>query len=570
MHVDRMAWANGNDEASKGNTDVTKSKEELKILLVYPNLPLMLVPPLAMGLFTRILKEEGYQVDLFDTTHYLEESEDERSTSTQNRAKFNQVRVFSEENDLGIAIHTNMLEDFRDKVVSYQPDLLIFSVVEDVFRKTLAMLQHVEDLAIPRIIGGVFPTAAPERCIEDPKINLVGIGEGENVVVDVAEAVRTGRSLSGIPGTWFKDEDGNIEKTLPGQLVDIDKALPEFSLFDEARFVRPMGGRIFKTIPVETFRGCPYSCTFCNSPMQRSLTKSAGLGNFLRRKTIKNLKSELRELIRLHDPEFFFFVDDVFMARPRAEMLEFCDMYKEFGLPFWFNTRPENCDAESLAALRDAGCYRISFGIECGNEDFRNKIILRKPTNQDILDRFAVIADSGIAFSLNLIIGFPGETRDLIMDTVELVRSIRGYDALTVSVFTPYHGTPMREVAVRNGWLSPSVITKHTTAKSILDMPPPYLNADEIDGLLRTLPHYCYFPKSQWDEIRRSEIDNAEGLVIHERFAEIYRRNFLGENQDFRKADMVDGALGCRTNPKDAFRLSPKRLTSEQVTTLTT
>lgn len=547
---------------------MTKLKQDFKILIVYPNLPLMLVPPLAIGLFTHILKGEGYQVDLFDTTHYLEE-DDTSSASTKNRVKFSQYRAFSEENDLGIAVREDMLLDFRSKVATYQPDLLVISVVEDVYQKTTAMLEVIAEFDIPHIVGGVFPTAAPEVCIANPQINLIGIGEGETTVVSVAEAVRQNASLSEIPGTWFKDQQEKIWRTPASPLVDLNDYKPDFSLFDESRFIRPMGGRIFKTIPVETFRGCPYSCTFCNSPMQRILPKESGLGNFLRRKSIANLRAELQELIETHAPEFFFFVDDVFMARPKSEMLEFCEMYEDIQLPFWFNTRPENCDAETLERLKSVGCYRISFGIECGNEEFRNKIILRKPTNQDIIDRFRIIADTGVKFSLNLIIGFPGETRELVMDTIELVRSIHGYDALTVSVFTPYHGTPMRNIALKNGWLDPDTVTKHTTSKSILKMPPPYLNADEIDGLLRTIPHYCYFPKSEWDDIRRSETLDATGIKIHDRLAKIYKRDFLGENQDFKKLTIVKGSTGCASNPKDAFRVSIKRLTSDEITMLT-
>ena len=245
-------------------------------------------------------------------------------------------------------------------------------------------------------------------------------------------------------------------------------------------------------------------------------------------------------------------------------------MYEEIGLPFWFNTRSENCDAENLARLKEVGCYRISFGIECGNEEYRQKVLRRKITNSEMIERFKVVADSGIAFSLNLIIGMPGETRELIFDTVELIRSISGYDALTVSIFTPYHGTTLREVAVNNGWLNPNTITQHTTSRSLLNMPSPYLSADEIDGLMRTIPMYCFFPKSDWEKLNRAEINDAEGNKIHEHFSEIYRQKFLGETQDTKKAWLVEGGTGCRTNPKDAFRVSPKRLTDDQFLTLTT
>ena len=102
-------------------------------------------------------------------------------------------------------------------------------------------------------------------------------------------------------------------------------------------------------------------------------------------------------------------------------------------------------------------------------------MLLRKPTNEEIIDSFKVIEESGIAFSVNLIIGFPGETRELVMETVELVRQIKGYDTITVSIFTPYRGTVLREVAIKNGWLNKDHITIHTTSSSVLNMPEPYL-----------------------------------------------------------------------------------------------
>ena len=51
-------------------------------------------------------------------------------------------------------------------------------------------------------------------------------------------------------------------------------------------------------------------------------------------------------------------------------------------------------------------------GIECGNQEYRREVLLRAPTNANIIESFEDIAHSGIAFSLNLIIGMPGETRD--------------------------------------------------------------------------------------------------------------------------------------------------------------
>ncbi len=541
-----------------------QNDRKFRVLILYPNLYMMLVPSLAVGIFTRLLSDLDCDVDLFETTQYF----DSDGSSPQNRVKFAQARAFDYEKDLGIDIkHDNMFIDFRKKVLDFEPDLIVASTVEDVFLQAVSLLETIEDLEIPHLVGGVFPTAAPVRCFDFPVITHIARGEGESIVTEVCKRLKQGDPIDNVPGVWCRDKDGGIHRNPSPPLIDINHIRPDFRLFSEERFHRPMGGKIFKTVPFETYRGCPYACTFCNSPMQRSVSKEEGVGNFLRRKTIDVLQKEMRETIAATDPEFFYFIDDSFLARPKKEIFEFCDMYEEFKLPFWFNTRPENCFPGAMKRLKEVGCFRISFGIECGNEQFRKNVLLRSPKNQEIIESFKTIHESGIPFSVNLIIGFPGETREHIMDTVELVRSIDGYDTLTVSIFTPYQGTSLRAVAVKNGWLDDKTITKHTTSKSLLQMPPPYVSSDDIDGLAATLPLYCYFPKSEWDDIRRAETPDEKGLELREHYQAIYRENFLREDQFEEK--ILIGGTGCRSNPKDSFRVSEDRLTPAELESLT-
>ena len=542
-----------------------RSPGDFKVLIVYPNLPLMLTPALSIGLFTSILRKQGYQLDLFETTYYGDIDE----SSSLNRVKMLNARPFDSKEDVGFNMREgSLLSDFRKLVLEFEPDLLVFSVVEDVFLQTINMLRSIADIDIPHVIGGVFPSNAPAACMKYPEIKLIGRGEGETTVATVAERVRLGEPLDDVPGTWYRMPDGTINKTPQPPIVNINDVMPDYSLFGRDRFVRPMGGRVFMTMPVETYRGCPYSCTYCNSPAQRAFSKDNDLGVFLRRKDMETLRDELAHYVDTYDPEFFFFVDDSFLARPRKEIFDFCDMYEEFRLPFWFNTRAENCTADVMARLKEVGSYRISFGLEAGNEEYRAQVLRRKVSNEKYIEHFKIIRDSGIAFSLNIIIGMPGETRDLVMDTVEMVRSIQGYDALTVSIFTPYHGTVLRDVAVKNGWLDPDTITRHTTSSSLLNMPEPYLSVDEIDSLAAVFPLYCYFPKSDWEKIKRAETPDEEGLKIREYYSEIYREEFLGESQE-QKQELVQGGTGCRTNPKDSFFQTPNRLSQDQLALLT-
>ncbi len=239
-----------------------KSKKDFKILLVYPNIPLMTVPPLSMAIFTGILKKEGYQVELFDTTPYIS---DDGNLSQKNRRLYLQYREYSDEDDLGIVIKENLMHDFKKAVFEYKPDLMIWSVVEDAFKKTLTMAEVVKDYECVKIFGGVLPTADPEYVINQENINFIAKGEGEITLKELAKSVYENKDYKNLKGTWFKKKDGTILKNPPNTLTNINDGSPDFSLFDSKRFNRPMGGRIFKMVPLETYRGCPYKCTFCNS-----------------------------------------------------------------------------------------------------------------------------------------------------------------------------------------------------------------------------------------------------------------------------------------------------------------
>ncbi len=168
-----------------------KPPEDFRVLIVYPNLPLMLVPSLAIALFTARLKKQGYQVELFETTHYLN---DEVSSST-NRVEILNVRDFDMTDDLNITIRKDMYGDFRKRVEDFEPDFLIYSVVEDVFLQTLNLVRAIEDLDIPSLVGGVFPTYAPQRCIEPDEIMLVGHGERKHVVALLKPSVPAARCM---------------------------------------------------------------------------------------------------------------------------------------------------------------------------------------------------------------------------------------------------------------------------------------------------------------------------------------------------------------------------------------
>lgn len=497
--------------------------QDFRVLITYANLAGMLVVSVAVGLFTSILRKAGYQVDLFESTFYATDE----TTSPDNRVKFLQARPFNYD-DWGVAFKTDLLGDYRRKVEDFAPDLILYHTVEDTWLQAVNLAECIRDLEIPSVFGGIFTTSAPEKALAFSAVSMIGVGEGETIVSEVAERVRTGRDVADVPGLWIKRVDGTIIRNARGALEDINKPLPDYSLFDEKRFYRPMGGKILKTVPLETYRGCSYQCTFCSSPLHVTEAKSLGLGDFRRAKRMDRLAEEIQYLISRHSPDIFYVIDDSFLARPDSDLDALADLYAQFRVPFWFNTRPENIDPKNLDRLRRMNAWRMSVGVECGNQDFRFKYLKRYSSNAKLLKHFDWIRHADFAWSVNNVIGFPDETRSLVFETIEFNRKIIGSDSLTVSIFTPYSGTELRTLAEQKGYLDPATITTHTTSSSLLDMPPPYLSQSDIDQLMRTFALYVAMPKERWSEIERAESEDAV-------FAELqkeYRQAVWGDDPE--------------------------------------
>ena len=522
----------------------TIKRKDFRALIIYPNLSMMLTPSYAIGLWTAILKAQKYNVDLFDCTPYMpdyefvgtaeeniQESLEESAVATRANKlmasrKFDPIKLFGKPK-------TDLLGDFTRKLDDFKPHVVIVStLVEDTWPQVQDLMKvlskHPE---IKSIIGGVFPTMAPEQVISDPNIYYVADGEGEHIIPEFCEAVRKSSSLTGIKGTRVKDEDGNIVRNPARPLVNINDIIPDFSLFDERRFLRPLGAKIWKAMPIETYRGCPYQCTFCNSPAQVVMAKEKQQGRFTRRKSMDTLRLELEAMVERYNPNFLYINDDAFMARPTREIKEFAEMYKDFKLPFWCQTRFEDVSEDKIGWLTEVGLYRMSFGLEHGNEEFRRKRLFRNISNKAMIEKAKILGDCNLSYSVNIIIGMPYETRELVFDTINLVRDIATYDSIAVNIFAPYRGTVLRQKAIDEGWLDPTLQATSFIEKSILTMPKPYLQPEEMLGLQRVFPLYVTMPESYHVDIKRAEQFDDIGNEIFEKLSEKYYIDKYGTNE---------------------------------------
>jgi len=303
-----------------------------------------------------------------------------------------------------------------------------------------------------------------------------------------------------------------------------DLPMIDISIFEDARLYRPMAGRIYRMLPIETIRGCPYSCRYCNSPYQLTLYKEETNSKFLRKKRMDLVYKELKYFKEELDLEYAYFWADTFLAMNQRELEQFCEMYSDIKLPFWMQTRPETINHDNIRRLSEVGLHRISFGLEHGNEAFRARMLDRRWKNEDIIQSLQIPGQYGVQFSVNNITGFPEETRELAMDTVELNRHIPA-DNANIYSFVPFHGTPLRKTCEDLGLIKHETITKCLTDMPVFEME--QYPISEIMGLRKCFVLYVAFPKNRWNDIRRAEADTPEGNRIYAELKQEYMDKYF-------------------------------------------
>ncbi|MDD4984297.1 MAG: radical SAM protein [Dehalococcoidales bacterium] len=344
----------------------------------------------------------------------------------------------------------------RDRLMSdirrEKPDIIGFTVMSNQLGYVTQWSKWIKsECDIPVVCGGVHAILNPEETLALSGVDMVCAGEGEHAVLDNR--------------FWFKDTDGKAVRCAPYNLIDnLDELpFPDYSLFDNERMMARRGG----AFAVICSRGCPHNCYYCSNHALRKQQK--GLGRYFRYRSVDNTIEMLSDIAAKYQGiRQFSFADDIF-GLSRKWVLEFCEKYpRKMSIPFACNLRAESATRELLVSLRDAGCREIEMGIESGSEELRSKVLNRKMTNQQIRDAFTTARSAGIRTRAYNMVGLPGETADMVRETIALNREVKP-DELAVFYYYPFPGTKLYAVCADKGMLSSQNSTNYV-AKSVLDL----------------------------------------------------------------------------------------------------
>ena len=322
------------------------------------------------------------------------------------------------------------------KIIDSKPKIIGIQSMYSMRNKSLELAHLLRDHCELLVAGGALPTTQPDAFLRD--FDVAVIGEGEQTMLELVNRFENGGDLSQIKGIAYKDKDtGQVKRTPPRGLFDDLDRLPPPSreLFDNYSYKKHYSRRFgYKTTAIMTSRGCPFACDFCSRPV---------FGNEFRARSASKVADEIEEVISLGYNRIWF-ADDCFTLN-RKRLIEVCDEIIKRGLKIGWEclSRVDTLDSDTADKMKQAGCVRMFFGIESGNDSIL-KIMNKQITTKQAYIATQLCKKKGIKAGAFFILGYPGENDKTILDTVKFASSLP-LDYLSFTLPYPIPGTPLFE-----------------------------------------------------------------------------------------------------------------------------
>jgi radical SAM superfamily enzyme YgiQ (UPF0313 family) len=395
----------------------------MNILFVYPNVTRAVSPQIGICMLAAVAHQQGHRCDLYDLT-------------TIPRRQW--------------------VSAFRAKLQSFDPDLLAVSCRSNEWSFIEELFHSVEVDNRLKVFGGAHATVAPEEVIRIA--DVVVIGEGEDTFAELLEKGARGDDTTNISGCWVKEGDRIFKNEMRNLISDVDKLpFPHWKIFDDIHFYDSYAKRHFEGAKVvgtfENSRGCPYACSYCTNDYVRTLYE--GKGKWRREKSPERIVQELRLFRDEYGLDGVYWIDEVLLTGT-GRLEKFRDLYvSEIGVPFCFMERPENMTDRKVEIIKQAGAKMVAVGIESGDENIRNNLLNRRHSQKTVISAFQTAKKYGISTHAFTMIGFPGETKDSIMETYELLKKAQP-DTVQTTIFYPLKGTKLLEEVVNKELFDPN------------------------------------------------------------------------------------------------------------------
>jgi len=310
---------------------------------------------------------------------------------------------------------------------AHKPDVIGFSIVHanrwggiDIARMAKKIFPQV-----PVVFGGIGATFLWRHLLTHfEAIDYIVRGEGETTFSNLVTAFQEGATpdvIAHIPGLALRTAEGIVKTADAALIQNLDELPPPARYFDLQH--------------LSMTRGCPGRCTFCGSP------------RFWRRRVRSHSSDYLVNQLTLlaeRGMTHFYLSDDTFTLHPK-QVIELCRKIMDKGLNFTWQaiSKVSAVNAQMLYWMRKAGCIQISYGVESGSEDIRQRLC-KDIRDDQIQQAFDLTVAHGILARAYFIYGAPGETRETVGQTLALIRQIKPLSVIFY-IMDLFPGTAMYE-----------------------------------------------------------------------------------------------------------------------------
>lgn len=347
--------------------------------------------PLGILSLATVIKESGeYEVEVID---------------------FN--RIYTEQGvDISDDLNENIMND-TNYILKYNPDFVSLYTMCNSHHIAILLAKHIksQNPKVKVLFGGPHASLTAEATLKKfDFIDAIGIGEGENTILEILRAVNSS-DFTDVRGIGYR-QNGEILCIDNDNLISDMDQMPiiDFDLYKH---------NLDKGISLDVGRGCPFGCSFCS-------TKTFWKRKF-RIKSAVRIFHEITTYIEKYDVYEFNFQHDLFLVN-RNVVLELCDMIIQNNIKIsWYcSSRIDTIDEEMINKMYLAGCKSIFFGIETGSE--RMQKLINKNLNLGSLDNLVTLLKKyNITPTFSFIYGFPDETEKDIDETLSILYYLYSY-----------------------------------------------------------------------------------------------------------------------------------------------
>ena len=405
--------------------------------------------------------------------------------------------VLEQRGDTVEILDTIALNYRRDDIVNHLKgkhfDAVGVTMLTPMYLTGIEVIKLVKSLYndIIAIVGGPHPTLMPiETLRENPEIDFAVVGEGEETIVELLNAVESGTSLSKIKGIAYRE----------GDEVRLNEARPFIQDLDSiplpARHLLPMilytpTAHSYQRLPnysIMTVWGCPFRCVYC----------SQFFGKKPRYPSTGRIIQEMKLLIDEYGAKEIKMEGDTFTAN-KNYVKKLCREIIKEGLhkkiKWHCSTHVNVVDKDLLELMAEAGCWEISYGVETGSQRLMD--LIRKQTTLDrVREAFKMTKEVGIMIRAFFMLGLPTETREESLQTIAFAKELDPYWA-QFTITTPYPMTELYELAKKDGTLKSFRWEDYQTWAGFADTDLVYTasgrSSDEIKDLQRKALRAFYF-----------------------------------------------------------------------------